>query len=460
MEEEDLTCTICCNIFRDPVVLSCSHSFCKDCLQRWWRNKHERECPVCKTVSSSAKPPVSVVLKSLCEAFLLEKGKKPHNEDLCTLHSEKLKLFCLDHQQLVCLICRDSETHSNHTFRPISEAVEQQKQKLQETLNPLKERLVGLKEVKVKFDQTAEHIKVQALHTERRIKKQFQKLHEFLNEEEEARVAALREEEELRSQMMQEKIEALSREIDALSDAVRAAEAELEAVDISFLKNYKAAVQRVQQRPLPEDPPLPSGALIDEIKHLGNLSFNIWKKMKDIVSFIPVILDPNSAHPNLVLSDDLTSVTVGQERQLPMNPERFYHLFSVLGSEGFDSGTHSWDVQVGNSEVWTLGVITESFQRHAENPIGHWRIGYGSGLYTARASPNPCKVLVVRNKVQKLRVNLDCDRRTLSFYDPKAKTQIFTFTQLSSERLFPFLNTADKLSILPSKVLVKVKPRA
>uniref|UniRef100_A0A4W6EH54 RING-type domain-containing protein n=1 Tax=Lates calcarifer TaxID=8187 RepID=A0A4W6EH54_LATCA len=172
--EEDLCCPVCQEVFRDPVVLSCSHSFCKDCLKRWWREKQTPDCPVCKRRSSREDPPVSLVLKKLCESFLQERDQRS-SEALCSLHSEKLKLFCLDHQQPV-----------------------------------------------LKFDQTAEHIKVQARHTERQIKEQFKKLHQFLEEEEEARMAALREEEEQKSQMMKEKMEALSREIAALSHTVRA----------------------------------------------------------------------------------------------------------------------------------------------------------------------------------------------------------------------------------------------
>ncbi|XP_040889136.1 E3 ubiquitin-protein ligase TRIM35-like [Toxotes jaculatrix] len=461
--EEDLSCPICHDIFKEPVVLSCSHSFCKDCVQRWWREKETRECPFCKRRSSKSDPPRNLSLKNLCETFLQERERRASagSEPLCSLHSEKLKLFCLDHQEPVCVVCRDSKKHTNHSFSPIDEAAHDHKEKLQKSLKPLQEKLKLFEEVKGNCDQTAEHIKVQAQHAEREIKEQFKKLHQFLQEEEEARITALREEEEQKRQMMKKKTEALSREIAALSNTIRATQKDLRAEDVSFLQNYKAAVKRVQQRPLLDDPELVSGALIDVTKHLGNLTFNIWRKMKEMVSYTPVILDPNTADPELFVSEDLTSVRSGQRQQSPKNPERTKFSCSVLGSEGFNSGTHSWDVDTGGNKDWELGVLGEHIKVKERQQPGLWRIMFSNGKYTAFSTSGSENDLALKKNLQRIRVHLDFAKGQLLFSDLDTNTHIHTFKHTFTDTLFPYIYTENHvpLKILPVKVCVMMEKR-
>ncbi|KAG5847981.1 hypothetical protein ANANG_G00132030 [Anguilla anguilla] len=255
--EEELSCPVCSEIFRDPVVLSCSHSFCKACLQQYWEQKGSQECPVCRRRSSRDQPPISLSLRNTCEAFLKERSQraKAGSEVLCSLHSEKLKLFCLVDQIPVCVICQTSRKHANHELLPVQEAAEDYKEKLRTALAPLQEKLKAFNAVKLVCDQTAEHIKSQAQHTERQIKMEFEKLQQFLKDEETARVTALREEEEQKSQMMKEKIEKMTEEISSLSEQIRAIEQELGAEDVSFLqvatrthKTEPSAHWRIQRR--------------------------------------------------------------------------------------------------------------------------------------------------------------------------------------------------------------------
>uniref|UniRef100_A0A3B1J926 B30.2/SPRY domain-containing protein n=1 Tax=Astyanax mexicanus TaxID=7994 RepID=A0A3B1J926_ASTMX len=406
---EDLTC---------PVSTVCV----KECL----------ECPVCRRRSSNDPPPVNLALKNLCENFLQERSGRTSagSETLCSLHGENLRIFCLDHQQPVCLVCQTSRKHTDHRFRPIDEAATDCKEELRTT---------------------------QARRTEKQIKEDFEKLHQFLRDEEAARITALREEEEQKSQMMKEKIEKMSREISALSDTIRGVEEEMGAEDVPFLQNYKTTVERTQCTL--QDPESQSGALLNVEKHLSNLKFSVWKKMQEILQFTPVTLDLNSAHPNLIVSEDLIRVRRGDDNlQVPDNPERFDDWFCVVGSESFNSGIHCWDVEVEDSNYWFVGVMLESAERKGNifSRRGVWYLWCCDGTYRVRSTPQKSTDLSVSVKVRRVRVELDWNRGKLSFSDPLTNTHLHTITHTFTERLVPFFNTWNSLTISPVQISVSV----
>ncbi|XP_051743146.1 E3 ubiquitin-protein ligase TRIM35-like isoform X2 [Ctenopharyngodon idella] len=283
LSEDDLSCSMCHEIFKDPVILSCSHSVCKECLQQFWRTKETQECPVCKRRSSRDDPPINLALKNLSKSFLKERNERrsARSEEICSLHSTKCKFFCLEDKQPVCVVCRDSRKHAYHTFRPIGEVASSYKEELNTVLKSLQEKLQHNENIRGEFENTIQHIKSQAVHTERQIKQQFEKLHQFLRDEEEATITALREEEEQKKQMMKEKLEEMNRHISALSHTIKDMEEMMKASDLCFLKEFPVSMERVEISQL--DPQMASGALIHVPHYLGNLPFRVWKKMQDIV---------------------------------------------------------------------------------------------------------------------------------------------------------------------------------
>lgn len=125
LPEEDLTCPVCCDIFRDPVLLSCSHSFCRSCLRSCW-DSGMQECPVCRRKGHKSNPPSNLALKNVCEALQQVRrlsSDKIEDQMNCILHGEKLKLFCLVDRQPICVVCQASRAHKNHNCSPVEEAL-------------------------------------------------------------------------------------------------------------------------------------------------------------------------------------------------------------------------------------------------------------------------------------------------------------------------------------------------
>ncbi|KAK7895396.1 hypothetical protein WMY93_020721 [Mugilogobius chulae] len=243
--EEDLTCPICCDIFRNPVVLSCSHSFCKVCLVNWWKDKPIKTCPVCKTRSSNEVPPLNLALKNLVQTFATKRDQEAA-EPLCSIHSEKLRLFCLDHQQLICLVCRDSQMHKGHRISPNEEVISDLRKQLRTSITRLKDKLKVLTVSKEQSKDAAAHITAQTQQTAKQIQDQFAKLKQFLLEEEQSRMKALREEEQQKTQNMKDRIVAVSREI-RLCPRPSQRQRSSYGPEHHFPAQFKTTVERVQR---------------------------------------------------------------------------------------------------------------------------------------------------------------------------------------------------------------------
>ncbi|XP_044839253.1 butyrophilin subfamily 1 member A1-like isoform X2 [Mauremys mutica] len=164
-----------------------------------------------------------------------------------------------------------------------------------------------------------------------------------------------------------------------------------------------------------------------------------WEKARQYA--VDVTLDPDTANPWLILSEDRKRVRLGDTRQdLPNNPERFDSCVSVLGAEGFAGGRRYWEVEVGDKTGWDLGVCRESVSRKgtvtATPGNGYWVVWLRDGGYKALTStPTPFPVSVRPSRVG---IFLDYEAGEVSFYNVTDRSHLFTFTGTFSGKLRPY----------------------
>ncbi|NXF98669.1 BT1A1 protein, partial [Eubucco bourcierii] len=162
-----------------------------------------------------------------------------------------------------------------------------------------------------------------------------------------------------------------------------------------------------------------------------------------------VTLDADTAHPRLRISDAGKSVAdTGAIQNVPRSELRFDSNLFVLAKEGYTSGRHYWQVDVGKRRSWTLGVAREPVTRKGTLTLapenGFWTIGLVGGRdYWAYTDPW-CRVSV-SGRLQMVGVFLDISAKQLSFYNLHKGTPLYTFSiaggRSQAEKFFPFFST-------------------
>uniref|UniRef100_A0A3Q1IZS9 B30.2/SPRY domain-containing protein n=1 Tax=Anabas testudineus TaxID=64144 RepID=A0A3Q1IZS9_ANATE len=157
---------------------------------------------------------------------------------------------------------------------------------------------------------------------------------------------------------------------------------------------------------------------------------------------VDVTLDPDTAHHSLVISQNGKQVeTVAINQDVPNNPKRFKMYPEVLAKEGFTTGKFYFEVQVKDKTNWAVGVANESVNRKGDTDLsvsdGFWTIGLDEGVF--EAYENPCVTMTLKDKLQKVGIFVDYNKRVVSFYDVDTKSHIYSFTGCCfKEKLHPY----------------------
>nr|XP_034963771.1 butyrophilin subfamily 1 member A1-like isoform X2 [Zootoca vivipara] len=213
---------------------------------------------------------------------------------------------------------------------------------------------------------------------------------------------------------------------------------------------HKYEKRESPEKPLPFLPELRNRIL--ESCDQNHLVEDAMKQWKDAVLYrkqiqkANVTLDPDTAHPWLILSEDQKSLKRGDKEQiLPNNPERFNYWPCVLGREGFTAGRHFWEVSVESGEEWDVGVARKSVERKGHFFLrpeeGVWAVGKRGVIYWACTSPLSSP-LSLREKPRRIRVSLDYEGGRMSFFDADSGAELYTFSgaSFSGETLLPFFS--------------------
>ncbi|NXG64687.1 A33 protein, partial [Hemiprocne comata] len=155
-----------------------------------------------------------------------------------------------------------------------------------------------------------------------------------------------------------------------------------------------------------------------------------------------VTLDPETAHPRLVLSEGGRRVRWEETPQpVPDHPKRFDSSRCVLGREALAGGRHYWEVEVGAGAAWAVGLAKESVRRKGRvkvNPeVGIWAVGRCGGQWQALTSPPVPVALLPAPKV--VGVYLDYEEGRVAFLDAENMAAIFTYppAAFEGEKLLP-----------------------
>ncbi|CAL8360054.1 unnamed protein product [Boreogadus saida] len=427
----------------------------------------EVPCDVCTGTQLKAVKSCLVCFTSYCQTHLEPHQRVAHlqkhrlvepmdrlEDRMCKKHDRLLELFCQTEQVCVCLLCTVTD-HKSHPVVPLKEEFEVKTAQLGKRGAEVPQKI---QEIKQKIKEIKDTVELSNKDADREIAHGGQVFTALIGCVEKGRDEFNQTvQEKLKSTVKraEDLIKELEQEIEDLTNRSSEVKRLSHTEDhLHFLQAFKS----LKDPPPTRDwttvevcPPSYVGTLrrsLDQLEETLNMEM---KKLRDDAELkrvqkyeVDVTLDPDTAHPLLILSEDGKQVHDGGVwKKLPDNPQRFTEDLSVLTRQSLSSGRFYFEVQVKDKTAWSLGVARESIDRKGETEgtpeTGHWTLDYYNDDLVFKDDPDVD--LPLRAELQKVGVFVDYDEGLVSFYDVEARVHIYSATGCTfTEPLYPFFS--------------------
>ncbi|XP_072892693.1 zinc-binding protein A33-like [Hemitrygon akajei] len=327
---------------------------------------------------------------------------------------------------------------------PIKEAVKNYKDRVKSSLDSLSKKKSDVQEMEQQQKEKISGVLEQSQSIQSQITSQFDELRRIIAEKEQHALRDLREEEERILNPMEKNLREIQENLNSIQEEISKLQERMDQQDnVIFLMEEARWKRRVSDEI--HTLAVTDGALLVEKFDHPYLLDIVSEEVFDSIKRVSVTLDVETAHPGLEVSEDRKSVRrTGTRRDLPDTGKRFTVGACVLGSEGFTSGRHYWEVEVTGNRNWRLGVAAESVERkgwvRVSPETGFWiiaRVDDGMRVYTSPVSRLPARPIPGR-----VGVYLSYESGTVSFYNAETKSHLHTFIgNKFTEKLYPFFWT-------------------
>ncbi|KAI2521732.1 tripartite motif containing 11 [Homo sapiens] len=245
--QEEATCAICLDYFTDPVMTDCGHNFCRECIRRCWgQPEGPYACPECRELSPQRNLRPNRPLAKMAEMARRLHPPSPVPQGVCPAHREPLAAFCGDELRLLCAACERSGEHWAHRVRPLQDAAEDLKAKLEKSLEHLRKQMQDALLFQAQADETCVLWQKMVESQRQNVLGEFERLRRLLAEEEQQLLQRLEEEELEVLPRLREGAAHLGQQSAHLAELIAELEGRCQLPALGLLQDIKDALRRVQ----------------------------------------------------------------------------------------------------------------------------------------------------------------------------------------------------------------------